>query len=77
MSVIERQPKLSRKESLSIRLTPQVMRLLERYCEYIDSGAHHVVEEALKFTFGKDRDFQSWLENNRVTKERGDSLGPS
>jgi hypothetical protein len=75
MSVIERQPKLSKKESLSVRLTPQVMRLLERYCEFIDSRAHHVIEEALKFTFGKDRDFQSWLERNGATTERGDSQG--
>ncbi len=77
MSVIERQPKLTRKESLSVRLAPQVMRLLECYCEFIDSRAHHVIEEALKFTFGKDRDFQSWLEKNGATRERGDSQGTS
>jgi hypothetical protein len=53
------------------------MRLLECYCEFIDSRAHHVIEEALKFTFGKDRDFQSWLEKNGATRERGDSQGTS
>jgi hypothetical protein len=73
MSVIHRQPKRAKKESLSVRLTPQVMRSLERYCEFIDSGAHHVVEEALKFTFGKDKDFQSWLERKGVTVETGES----
>lgn len=75
MSVIDRQPKLAKKESLSVRLTPQAMGLLERYCEFIDSSAHHVVEEALKFTFGKDRDFQSWLEQNATRGEEGDSGG--
>jgi predicted transcriptional regulator len=75
MSVTERQAKLAKKESLSIRLTPQVMRLLERYCEFIDSAAHHVIEEALKFTFSKDRDFQSWLDKNGATTQRGDSQG--
>ena len=77
MSVIERQPKLSKKESLSVRLTPQAMRLLERYCEFIDSRAHHVIEEALKFTFSKDKDFQSWLEKNGAIRERGDSQAAS
>jgi hypothetical protein len=55
---------------LSVRLTPQILRLLERYCEFIDSRAHHVIEEALKFTFGKDRDFQSWLEKNDAATEK-------
>jgi hypothetical protein len=53
------------------------MRLLERYCEFIDSRAHHVIEEALKFTFSKDRDFQSWLEKNGAIRERGDSQAAS
>ena len=72
MSVIDRQPKLAKKESLSVRLTPQAMRLLERHCQLIDSSAHHVVEEALKFTFAKDRDFQSWLKQNGTKADEGD-----
>jgi hypothetical protein len=73
MSVIDRQPKRAKKETLSVRLTPQAMRLLERYCQFLECGAHHVVDEALKFTIGKDRDFQSWLEKNGTTAGGGDT----
>jgi hypothetical protein len=51
--------------------------MLLRYCTFLDSSQHYVVEQALRYMFGKDRDFQSWLTSQETTAEntaaRGDA----
>ncbi|MCP5111204.1 MAG: hypothetical protein GY953_10245 [bacterium] len=80
MPLIAKEPPTVKKEVLSVRIEPAVLELLRRYCEFIDSGQHYVVERALQYTFHKDREFQVWLRRNGTTggeREAGHKAGSS
>ena len=50
------------RERIEIKLDAQVVRELERYCEYLDnSDRDYVVAQALEIAFRKDRGFTHWL----------------
>jgi hypothetical protein len=49
------------KRSLSVRIHSETMDLLDYYCEFIQSGRHHVVGQALHYAFQGDGEFQAWL----------------
>jgi hypothetical protein len=53
------------KQTLSIRIDPELKNLLDKYCCFIQSGRHHVVAQALRLAFERDREFQEWLKNDR------------
>jgi hypothetical protein len=52
------------KQTLSIRIDPELKNLLDKYCCFIQSGRHHVVAEALLLAFERDSEFQAWLKTN-------------
>jgi hypothetical protein len=67
VALIAKEPPVEKKEQLNLRIDPAVGELLHSYCEFIDSGANYVVEQALRYTFGRDKEFQAWLKRNRTT----------
>jgi hypothetical protein len=69
MPVIEREFIPPKKEQLNVRLDPDALELLNQYCVFIESSQHYVVQQALRFMFGKDRDFQNWLSAQGTTGE--------
>ena len=63
--LVKRMPK----QTLSIRIDPELKNLLDQYCCFIQSGRHHVVAQALLLAFERDHEFQAWLNGNRAAKE--------
>lgn len=60
----------TREVSASIRLTDTTALQLDQYAAFIHATADKVVEQALVYVFGKDRDFQEFLrtpEAQRIT----------
>ncbi len=56
--------------SASIRLTDSIATQVDQYAHFIHAEADDVVEQALTYVFGKDRDFQDFLkspEAQRIT----------
>ena len=49
-------------ETITVELDKRVVEQLKLYASFIDSTQEHVVNEALAFTFRKDRAFQGWLD---------------
>lgn len=47
--------------SASIRLTDTTAMQVDQYAAFIHASADDVVEQALAYVFGKDRDFQDFL----------------
>ncbi len=71
MPLIDREFVPPKKEQLNVRVDPDVMEMLNRYCAFLESGQHYVVEQALRYMFTKDRDFQTWLTTQETTEEKG------
>ena len=68
MPLIEPETQPMKKEQLNVRIDPEVVATLRNYCEFLKSSSqHHVVEQSLRYVFGRDTDFQSWLEQSRAT----------
>ena len=60
----------TRHVSTSIRLTDSTATQVDQYAAFIRASADDVVEQALAYVFGKDRDFQDFLkspEAQRIT----------
>jgi hypothetical protein len=49
--------------SASIRLTDSTATQVDQYAAFIRASADDVVEQALAYVFGKDRDFQEFLKS--------------
>lgn len=49
--------------SASIRLTDATAAQVDQYAAFIRASADDVVEQALMYVFGKDRDFQEFLKS--------------
>ena len=67
MSLIAPQPKAPEKEQLTVRLERRTHELLKRYCEFIESTQDYVLNQALVFTFQRDKAFNDWLSSNPDT----------
>ncbi|HEY3928310.1 MAG TPA: hypothetical protein VGL89_08045 [Candidatus Koribacter sp.] len=60
----------SRQISASVRLDESTATQIDQYASFIHACADDVIEQALKYIFSKDRDFQEFLkspEANKVT----------
>ena len=57
---IPKQPKFT-KERIETKLDARLVRLLERYCEYLDSDRDYVLTQVLDLIFRKDKGFAEWL----------------
>jgi len=67
MAIIRKELIPPKKEQVTIRLDPDVLRRLDLYCRFIESCQNYVVEQSLEYAFNKDRDFQDWLLKNGTT----------
>jgi hypothetical protein len=57
---IPKQPKQTR-ERIEAKLDANLVRMLERYCEFLDSDRDYVVSQALEIVFHKDKGFAEWI----------------
>lgn len=60
MSLIERKL-VTEREAASYKLDRSTLELVRVYSEFIGSPQEHVVNEALRFVFRKDKEFNQWL----------------
>ena len=67
MAIIRKERIPPKKGQVTIRLDPDVLRRLDLYCRFIESGQNYVVGQSLEYTFNRDRDFQDWLLKNGTT----------
>ncbi len=58
----------TRHVSASIRLTDTTALQVDQYAAFIQASADDVVEQALAYVFGKDRDFQEFLKSPQVQR---------
>ena len=61
-SYIPKQPKQNR-DRVEAKLDRELIRTLERYCQYLDSDRDYVIGKALEIAFKKDKAFADWLES--------------
>ena len=61
-SYIPKQPKQNR-DRVEAKLDRELIRTLERYCQYLDSDRDYVIGKALEIAFKKDKAFTEWLES--------------
>jgi len=58
----------NRQISASIRLTDSIATQVDQYAAFIRASADEVIEQALSYVFGKDRDFQDFLKSPDAQK---------
>ena len=58
----------SRRVSATIRLESATATLIDQYATFLHAPADDVVEEALKYVFAKDREFQEYLKTARSSE---------
>jgi hypothetical protein len=58
----------SRQISASVRLDESTARQIDQYANFIHACADDVIEQALKYIFSKDRDFQEFLKSPDANK---------
>jgi len=63
-------PKQPKTTVVQLRLDEEVRTTLTKYAEFLECSPSHVVTEALKLVYRKDKDFQSWLsrQNTKVSE---------
>lgn len=77
MPVLKAPPKQSKTTVVQLRLDEEVRFKLAKYAEYLDCSPSHVVTEALKLVYRKDKDFQSWLSGQHTKSSAVTSKGES
>lgn len=75
MALLKSPPKLSKNETLQLRVDEEVKAKLHRYAEFLKSSDSYVVSEALKLLFRKDEEFKAWLEAGHEQTDRPQSEG--
>ena len=61
MTLLKAPPKQPRTTVVQLRLDEEARSTLTKYAEYLECSPSHVVAEALKLVYHKDKDFQTWL----------------
>ena len=61
MALLKAPPKQPNTTVVQLRLDEEARSTLTKYAEYLESTPSHVVAEALKLVYRKDKDFQTWL----------------
>ena len=78
MPLIDPESQPVKKEQLNVRIDPTVAATLRSYCEFLrDSSQHHVVEELLRYGFARDKEFQSWQEQHKPSRDESASKAGS
>jgi hypothetical protein len=74
MPLINKMEKRTPKGTLSVRVEETVKEQLDLYCNFMQCGRQHVVDQALRLLFERDADFQAWLAR-RSESEHGQAVG--
>ena len=61
-SYIPKQPKQNR-DRVEAKLDRELIRTLERYCQYLDSDRDYIIGQALEIAFKKDKEFMEQWRN--------------
>ena len=61
MPLIAAQRATPEKDALSVRLDRALHEQLKAYAEFIASSKDHVISQALRHVFHRDKDFAAWL----------------
>jgi hypothetical protein len=70
MALLKAPPKQPKTTVVQLRLDEDARTTLTKYAEYLECSPSHVVTEALKLIYRKDKDFQTWLSaQNTKTSE--------
>jgi hypothetical protein len=67
---IPKQPKQNR-DRVEAKLDRELIRTLERYCQYLDSDRDYIIGKALEIAFKKDKAFTQWLESQPADAPAG------
>lgn len=62
MSYIPKQIRRER-DRVEAKLDRELITMLERYCEYLESDRDYVISQALTIVFNKDKAFAQWLKS--------------
>ncbi|MGA2436078.1 MAG: hypothetical protein ABSG25_12410 [Bryobacteraceae bacterium] len=63
MSLI-RQQQRNEKQVVNIRLPQDIANRLALYSRFIESGRDHVIGEALRLVFERDKEFTAWMKEH-------------
>lgn len=66
MAVLKAPPKQPKTTVVQLRLDEEARMKLVEYAEFLDSSPSYVVTEALKLVYHKDKEFQTWLSDQRT-----------
>jgi hypothetical protein len=77
MPVLKAPPKQPKTTVVQLRLNEDARSTLTKYAEYLECSPSHVVTEALKLVYRKDKDFQSWLSGQHTKISEPTSRGES
>ena len=61
MPVLKAPPKQPKTTVVQLRLDEEARSTLTKYAEYLESSPSHVVTDALKLVYRKDKQVQAWL----------------
>jgi hypothetical protein len=59
-----RQQQRNEKQVVNIRLPQDIGTQLALYARFSDSGRDHVISEALRIVFEKDKEFAAWMKEH-------------
>jgi hypothetical protein len=77
MAVLKAPIKQPKTTVVQLRLDEEARTTLTRYAEYLECSPSHVVTEALKLVYRKDKEFQSWLTGQHAKISEPTSKGES
>ena len=75
MAVLKAPPKQPKTTVVQLRLDDEARSTLTKYAEYLECSPSHVVSEALKLVYRKDKEFQSWLSGEQTKRPEPTSKG--
>ena len=77
MAVLKPPPKQPKTTVVQLRLDDEAKMKLAKYAEFLVCSPSHVVTEALKLVYNKDREFQAWLSGQHTSNHEPSSKGES
>ena len=77
MAILKVPPKQPKTTVVQLRLDEEARVKLAKYAEFLDCSPSHVVIEALKLVYSRDKEFQSWLSCQHASMRGATSKGES
>ncbi len=77
MAVLKAPPKQPKTTVVQLTLNDEAKTNLPKYTEFLDCSPSYAVTEALKLVYRKDKDFQSWLSDQRTKISQLNQKGES